>query len=359
MIATLATALGVNAHDPAFWMPLVFMALLFAIIVAGTVLDGFDIGVGCLALFAPADLRPRMLSLLSPWRDANEFWLFLGMGVFVTAFPNAWGSVMGKLYLPLCMLALGVLLRSVSFELRLRAPQELQSRWLFGFALGSLLTALAHGFLLAQVVITYQDDAGYIWFSLFVGLAAVAAYCLLGSAWLIMRVAGELRARAVMWGRRAVRWAAAGAVGVSVVLAFANAGIFLKWSDGPHWPLVVALWVGLLACFVSIEMCLQRMINSSYRTTCLPFVMTLLVFLITLGGLGYSFFPYLVLDDITIWDAAASVDSLRLVLAATVVALPVALIFNIWVYWHMFGLSIAPTPPAFKEQRPGEDSTAA
>jgi cytochrome d ubiquinol oxidase subunit II len=348
MITSLAMAVGLEIHDPVFWMPLVFMVVLFAIIVAGTVLDGFDIGVGCLALFAPQDLRPRMLSLLSPWRDANEFWLFLGLGLFVTAFPHAWGSVMGQLYLPLCLLALGVLLRSASFELRLRAPHEQQSRWLFGFALGSLITALAHGLLLGQLVVGYQTEPGYVWFSLFLGLTAVAAYCLLGASWLIMRVAGELRARAVMWGRRAVRWAAAGAVAVSVVLAFANAGIFLKWSDGPHWQVVVLLWIGLLGCFVSIEMCLQRMINSSYRTTALPFAMTLLVFLFTLGGLGYSFFPYLVLDDITIWDAAASVDSLRLILAATVVALPVALIFNIWVYWRMFGLSIPPSPPEFE-----------
>lgn len=348
MIDSLSVAIGLNAQDPAFWMPLVFMALLFVIIVAGTVLDGFDIGVGCLALFAPADLRPRMLSLLSPWRDANEFWLFLGMGLFVAAFPKAWGSVMGELYLPLCVLALGVFLRSASFELRLRAPYDKQSRWLFGFAAGSLITALAHGFLLAQVVVTYQSESGYLWFTFFLGACAVAAYCLLGAAWLIMRVAGELRARAVMWGRRAVRWAAAGAVGVSVVLAFANSGIFLKWSDGPQWPYVVVLWTCLLLCFVCIEMCLQRMINHSYRTTALPFVLTLLIFLVVLGGLGYSFFPYLVLDDITIWDAAASVGSLRLVLAAAIVALPVVLIFNIWVYWRMFGLSIAPTPPDFQ-----------
>lgn len=348
MIASLALSLGFNALDPAFWMPLVFMGLLFVIIVAGTVLDGFDIGVGCLALFAPKELRPRMLSLLSPWRDANEFWLFLGMGLFVAAFPNAWGSVMGELYLPLCVLALGVLLRSVSFEWRLRAPIEMQGRWLFGFALGSLITALAHGFLLAQLVVTYQIQQGYLWFSAFIGVCAVAAYCLLGAAWLIMREAGELRARAVMWGRHAIRWTAAGAVGVSVVLAFANAGIFLKWSDGPEWPVVVGLWVFMLLCFVSIEMCLQRMITHSYRTTALPFVLTLLIFLVTLGGLAYSFFPYLVLDDITIWDAAASVSSLRLILAGAIVALPVALIFNIWVYWGMFGLSRAPALPAFK-----------
>jgi cytochrome d ubiquinol oxidase subunit II len=240
------------------------------------------------------------------------------------------------------------MLRSVSFEFRLRAPIEMQSRWLAGFSLGSLITALAHGFLLGQLVVTYQTGAGYLWFSLFVGLCALAAYCLLGAAWLIMREGGELRVRAVMWGRRAVRWAAAGSVGVSVVLAFANTGVFLKWSDGPQWPVVVGLWGFMLIGFVSIEMCLQRMINRSYRTTAFPFTMTLLIFLVTLGGLGYSFFPYLVLDDITIWDAAASVASLRLILSAAVIALPVALIFNIWVYWRMFGLSKAPTPPVFK-----------
>src|SRR3546814_18251760 len=81
-------------------------------------------GVQTCALPISADLRPRMLSLLSPWRDANEFWLFLGLGLFVAAFPNAWGSVMGELYLPLCVLTLGVLLRSVSFELRRSAARR-------------------------------------------------------------------------------------------------------------------------------------------------------------------------------------------------------------------------------------------
>ncbi|MBV6304797.1 cytochrome d ubiquinol oxidase subunit II [Candidimonas humi] len=348
MIDSLAASLGMSSHDPAFWMPLAFMGVLYAVIVAGTVLDGFDIGVGCLTLFAPAELRPRMASLLSPWRDANEFWLFLGMGLFVSAFPNAWGSIMGQLYLPLCLLALGVLLRSVSFEFRLRSPVEVQARWLQGFGIGSLVTALAHGLLLGQLVVSYQDEPGYTWFSVFTGVCVLAAYCLLGAVWLIMRVGGKLRVRAVLWGRRAVRWTAAGAVGVSVVLAFANTGVFLKWSDGPQWGVVVGLWIFLLVAFVSVEMCLQRMINSSYRTTMFPFLMVLLIFLVTLGGLGYSFFPYLVLDNITIWDAAASVSSLRLILSATVIALPVALIFNIWVYWRMFGLSRPPLPPDFK-----------
>jgi cytochrome d ubiquinol oxidase subunit II len=318
--------------------------------VAGAVLDGFDIGVGCLALFAPVSLRGRMLSLLNPWRDANEFWLLLGLGLFLVAFPGAWGQVMGHLYVPLALLGVGVTLRSVSFEMRLRAPQLQRSAWLLGFGVGSLLTALAHGSLLAQVVVSYQTDSGYVWFTALVACCAVAAYSLLGAAWLIMREAGELRARAVMWGRKSVRWSAVGAVAISVVLAFSNSGVFLKWSQLLDWPTLLVLWGGLLVCFVSIEMCLQRMINSSFRTTALPFVLVLIIFLTVLGGLGYSFFPYIVLDDVTLWDAAAPVGVLQLVLAGTIVALPVAVIFNVWVYWHMFGLSIAPQPPKFKGQ---------
>ncbi len=348
IVDTLVQLLGFSAEDPAFWMPLVFMGLLFCIIVAAVVLDGFDIGVGCLTLFAPPSLRPRMMSLLGPWRDANEFWLFLGLGVFVAAFPNAWGAIMGQLYLPLCLLALGVLLRSVSFEFRLRAPAGMQQRWIIGFGLGSLATAVAHGLLLARLVVAYRSGDGYLVFGVFVAICCLAAYCLLGAAWLIMREQGALRLKAIFWGRRAVRWTAAGAVAVSVVLAFANTGVFLKWSDGPQWTMVAVLWFVLLLCFVTIELSLQRMVTHSDRATLLPFLATLLTFLVVLGGMFYSFFPYLVLDDITIWDAAASVDSLRLILAACVVALPVALIFNIWVYWRMFGLSRAPEPPELK-----------
>ncbi|MYN14566.1 cytochrome d ubiquinol oxidase subunit II [Pusillimonas sp. TS35] len=352
MIDALASFLGFGANDPAFWMPLVFVALLFITIVAATILDGFDIGVGCLVLFAPPHLRPRMLSLLGPWRDANEFWLLLGLGLFLTAFPGAWGPVMGQLYLPLCMLAVGVMLRSVSFEMRLRAPAAMQRYWLAGFAAGSLLTAVSHGFVLARIVVSYRTEAGYLWFALFLGICALAAYCLLGAAWLIMRVDGELRVRAVACGRHAVRWTAAGAAGVMVVLAFANSGVFLKWSNATPPLAVPVIGAVLLVCFVSTEMCLQRMVLSSYRNTALPFVMTLVVFLVMLGGVGYSFFPYLVLDDLTIWDAAASVQSQRLVLSCVAIAMPVALIFNLRVYWHMFGLSRPPEMPAFRPRKP-------
>src|SRR5690606_26526802 len=165
MIDMLAASLGVSSSDPTFWMPLVFMGLLFLLIAGGVVLDGFDLGVGMLLPLAPADERGRMMALLSPWRDANEFWPLLGIGLFASAFPMAWGAVFGKLYGPLALMALGLALRSVSFEFRIRARSELKPRWVLGFWLGSVATAFAQGLILGRFATGYQAAAGYGWFA--------------------------------------------------------------------------------------------------------------------------------------------------------------------------------------------------
>ncbi|WP_459617175.1 cytochrome d ubiquinol oxidase subunit II [Bordetella sp. 2513F-2] len=337
MIEMLAAALGTTPDDPLFWMPLVFMGLLLLLIAAGVVLDGFDIGVGLLLGAAPAEERGRMMGLLSPWRDANEFWPLLGLGLFCAAFPFAWGPVLGKLHAPLVLVALGMVLRSVSFEFRIRARTERKPRWIFGFWLGSLLAALGQGMVLGRVVTGYQTDAGYGGFSVLVGLCTVAAYVLLGACWLVMRVDGELQRRAALWARHAIRWTAVGMVAVAVTLGLANSGVFYKWSDDAHLGVAAAVWVAMLLCFVGTEMLLARVTAKAEPFSWLPFALCVLLFLLMLGGLAYSFFPYLILDDMTLWDGAGSLASMRLVLAGAVIAVPVVLVFNVLAYRSVFG----------------------
>jgi cytochrome d ubiquinol oxidase subunit II len=337
LIAALAASLGLTPDDPSFWMPLVFMGMLFVLIVAGTVLDGFDLGVGILLRLAPVDERGRMMALLSPWRDANEFWLLLGVGLFAAAFPFAWGVILGQLYAPLTLMLMGVVLRSVSFEFRLRARTETKPRWVIGFWIGSLMTAFGQGMALGRIATGYQNVSGYYWFSLFVGLCAVAAYVLLGATWLTMRVEGELQRLAVQWARHAIRWTAAGMVAIAVTLGLANAGIFYKWSNLSHLGLAVGVWVAMLLGFVGTEMVLVRLPRHAERFSWVPFVICVGLFLLMLGGLAYSLFPYLILDDMTLWDGAASLGSLRLVLSGAVVAVPLLVVFNILAYRSVFG----------------------
>ncbi len=339
MIDTLAASMGLAASEPSFWMPLAFMLLLFLVIAAGTLLDGFDIGVGILVGIAPETERGRMMSLLSPWRDANEFWLLLGLGLFAAAFPFAWGVVLGKLYGPLTLMVLGAMLRSVAFEFRIRSVAANKPRWVWAFCLGSLMTAMGQGMALGRIATGYQTVAGYGWFAVFVGLCAVATYMLLGATWLVMRVRGDLQGRAALWARHAVRWTAAGMIAIAVTLGLANAGIFYKWSNLAHLSVAVSFWLGLLACFVTAEMVLARLPGRSATLSAVPFTLCALLAVMLLGALGFSLFPYVILDDLTLWDAAAADDSLRLLLVGVGVALPVALVFNLLAYRSVFGLA--------------------
>lgn len=56
-----------------------------------------------------------------------------------------------------------------------------------------------------------------------------------------------------------------------------------------------------------------------------------------LSGLAYSLFPYLILDDMTLWDSAGAIGSMRLVLAGAAVGGPVVLVFNVLAYRTVFG----------------------
>lgn len=338
MIDALAASLGLSASAPSFWMPLLMMALLFVLILGGALFDGFDIGVGVLVLLAPRHARSQLMVALSPWRDANGFWWLLAVGLFLAAFPLAWGAVLGALYVPMSLTVLGVMLRSVAFEFRIRAATEKRDRWIALFWLGSLLTALGHGGVLAQLVLGLKQDTPEGWFTVFIALCTVAAYALLGACWLVMRLQGELQLFAARWARHAIRWAAAGMVALSIALGLANPAIFYKWSSATNLVLAAPVWLLMLGCFVGIDMSLTRVTQSRYRSLVwLPFTLCWFLFVALLGGLTYSMFPFVVLDTLTLWDAASAQGSLQLVLAATVVVLPILVIFNLMTYRGLFG----------------------
>lgn len=338
---TLSGALGLATHDAAFWTPLLLVGLFFLATVAATILDGFDIGVGCLLVFGTPDEGLRMMGLLGPWRDANGFWLFLGLGLLATAFPIAWSAIMAYLFWPMTLLALGILLRTAAFELRLRAPAARQPYWMRLFALGSWLTALSHGLILAAVASAYGNGwAMTVLAFVFAGFS-VAAYALLGASWLVLREQGSLRRHAAQWGRRTVRWTAAGTVAVSVVLGLTNTGVFLKWGREVQWTLIACVWSVLFVVFVLLELQLGRLARGGRRCASLPFHLVVIVFLVVLAGLAYSYFPYLVLDNVTVWDATVAAGALRWVLWAALLGVPVALGFNLWVYRGLLG----PTRP--------------
>src|SRR3954453_20077625 len=110
-------------------LPLIFMAVMGLSLLGYVVLDGYDLGVGILLPFATDDEKDVMVSSIGPFWDANETWLVLGIGVLLIAFPVAHGIVLSALYLPVAVMLLGLVLRGVSFDFRVKARATHKDMW--------------------------------------------------------------------------------------------------------------------------------------------------------------------------------------------------------------------------------------
>ena len=131
-------------------LPLIFMAVMGLALLAYVVLDGYDLGVGLLLPFADDHEKDLMVSSIGPFWDANETWLVLGIGVLLIAFPRAHGIVLSALYLPVAVMLVGLILRGVSFDFRVKARAAHKALWNRLFALGSLMAAMAQGWMLGS-----------------------------------------------------------------------------------------------------------------------------------------------------------------------------------------------------------------
>lgn len=145
--------------QPAGWLPLVFALVMALAMLAYVILDGYDLGVGVLLRRADDEAqKDSMIASIGPFWDANETWLVLGVGVLLVAFPMAHGVILGSLYLPVALMLMALTLRGVAFDFRVKARDAHKATWNRIFAGGSLVTALAQGWMLGAYVTGFQDD---------------------------------------------------------------------------------------------------------------------------------------------------------------------------------------------------------
>lgn len=324
-------------------LPLIFMGLMGLAILAYVILDGFDLGVGILLpLAAPAE-QDMMVASIGPFWDANETWLVLGVGILLVAFPLAHGVILASLYLEVALMLSSLILRGVAFEFRAKATGWHQSMWNHLFFVGSLGAAIAQGAMLAGVITGFRSGALFIAFELLVGIGLAGAYALLGATWLAIKTEGELHARVLQWSRIAVFVAAAGVAAISLATPFASAGIMDKWYAWPQWLWLSPLPLLTAAAFGGILLSLTRLQHGKSKREWLPFVLSVWIFVFAFAGLAYSLFPYLVVDRLTIWQAAAARESLQFVFVGTCVVLPMIITYTVFSYRIFWGKARALT----------------
>jgi cytochrome d ubiquinol oxidase subunit II len=310
-------------------LPLIFTGLMGAAILAYVVLDGYDLGVGMLMPAADKPEQEVMVNSIGPFWDANETWLVLGIGLLLVAFPVAHGIVLGALYLPVAAMLVGLMLRGVAFELRVKAEGWHRELWNWLFWAGSFIASFAQGLMLGRYITGFASGFGYWLFALVVAGAVCGGYVLLGSTWLVLKSDGELRRKAILWARWGLMWVALGVALVSLVTPLASETVREKWFSFPN---IVLLSPLPLLTFLSGVFVWRTLGKSDWK----PFAGAVAIYVLSFLGLAYSLFPYVVVDRITIWQAAAHPSALMFVLIGTLIVLPFIVGYTFYVY-RVFG----------------------
>ncbi len=326
-----------EALPPGAWLPITFAVLMAAAMLLYAVLDGYDLGVGVLLRATPEETqRDRMIASIGPFWDANETWLVLGVGLLLVAFPIAHGIILTALYVPVALMLAGLILRGVAFEFRAKVPEPKKPRWDFAFQFGSILAAFSQGWMLGSYILGFATGWAAFLFSMAVGVFVVAGYTLVGACWLVWRTEGALQMLAARWARRALYVTWAGVLAVSAATPLASPRILERWFSFPEALLLAPIPLATGALFLLLHIFLRRFPRADHSLDWVPFAATAAIFVLCFQGLAYSFWPYVVPEQVTIFEAAAAPESLIIILVGAAAVLPMIGLYTFFV-WRVFG----------------------
>jgi len=298
----------------------IFMILMGVAVLAYVVLDGYDLGVGMLMPAATDEEQSYMVASIGPFWDANETWLVLGIGILLSAFPLAHGVVLSALYLPVVAMLVGLMFRGVAFELRIKAHGWHRELWNWLFWAGSFLASFAQGLMLGRYVTGFDAGFGYWMFAVLVGASLCGGYVLLGATWLILKTEGDLQRKAVGWARWGLAWVALGVALVSLATPLVSETVRDKWFDFPRTLGLMLLPAATIGAGAWLWRSATRVRTGGPDWQ--PYAAAVLIFTLAFAGLAYSIYPYLVIDRLTIWEAAAHPSALKALFIAAAIVLP-------------------------------------
>jgi cytochrome bd ubiquinol oxidase subunit II len=303
------------------------LALMWLGVTAYALLGGADFGAGFWDLLAGGPLRgaaQRKLieHAIGPVWEANHVWLIFVLVMLWTGFPEAFAAIASSLYVPLTLVAVGVILRGAGFAFR-KAVSGVALERLFGatfaassvitpFFLGTVAGAVASGRVPPGIAEAHPLRSFINPTSVLGGVLAVVVCAYLAAVYLTAdaRRAGD-GVLVEAFRRRAL---ASGAVAGGVVLG----GIGVLHADAPDLfagltnrglPLVaISAVAGLvsLGCVWSRRFLAGRVAAATAVTA-------------VLWGWAAGQYPYLREGELTIRHAAAAPVTLRAVLISLAV----------------------------------------
>ena len=357
----------------------IWWGLLGTLLIGFALTDGWDLGIATLLPFiARTDQERRMaINVAGPTWEGNQVWFILGGGAIFAAWPFVYAVSFSGFYLAMFLVLAALILRPVGFKYRSKRPAALwRSGWDWALFTGGFVPALVFGVAVGNVLAgipfrldsdlrtTYEGGLFGLFtpFTLLCGLLSVAMVVLHGAAYLGLRLEhGPVHDRARRYGTVAALVCAAlfacggayiawGPIGYAVqsmpdpagpsnplrAIVIQQHGAWLSNYAAHPWMMSAPLlglagaglaWAGLRGRLSEVAaLCGSAAASAGMIAT-----------------VGLSMFPIILPSAIDshssllVWNASSSAHTLMLMLVATIILLPIVLIYTAWVYHVLWG----------------------
>ncbi|MEL4180435.1 cytochrome d ubiquinol oxidase subunit II [Roseateles sp. PN1] len=359
-------------------LKLIWWLLVGVLLIGFAVMDGHDMGVGTLLPFVGRGDEERrvVINTVGPHWDGNQVWFITGGGAIFAAWPLVYATAFSGFYWAMLLVLWALFFRPVGFDYRSKIQNSTwRKTWDWGLFVGGsvppLIFGVAFGNLLQGVPFEFDDYlvstySGSFWqllnpFALLAGVVSSAMITMHGGIYLAHRTEGEIQARA--------KRAASGAA-LFMVLAFLAAGLWLRfggiegyvitsvidpsalpdplaktvvrsaeawWGNYRLWP---ALWT-LPALGLAGPLLATALLHAG--RTLSAFVVSSLALAGVIGTAGAAMFPFLMPSSsmpaasLTVWDSVSSHLTLSIMFWATLIFMPLIVLYTSWAYRVMRG----------------------
>jgi cytochrome d ubiquinol oxidase subunit II len=348
---------------------LLWWLFLGVLLIGFAIMDGFDLGVAMLLHYVARNDTERRVTInaIGPFWHGNQVWLLLGAGAVFAAWPPVYAASFSGFYIAMFLVLAALILRPVGFQFRNTvADRRWRAFWDYALLAGGLVPSVvfgvAFGNLLQGVPFRIDGDLRIIYeggglfellnpFGLLCGLASAAMLATHGAIYLTLKTDAAVQTRACV---------AAKIGALATIVLFAAAGLWV-WlgidgyvitsaaaTDGPSNPLLKTVvrhpgqwlanytahhWTILAPALGFLGPLLALLLTVACQRG-LAFIASALGIFGIIATAGVSMFPFLMPSDIapaaslTVWDASSSRLTLFVMLVATLIFLPIVLVYT-------------------------------
>lgn len=358
-------------------LKIIWWLFLGLLLIGFVITSGFDLGIGALLPFLGKNDEERRViinSIGATW-EGNQVWLVLGAGAIFAAWPLVYAAAFSGFYAAMLVALFALVIRPCGFTFRSKlSDPRWRSIWDWGLFVSGVVPAVifgvAFGNLFQGVPFHYDDTLRSFYtgsffdllnpFALLVGVVSLTMLIMHGGIYLQIRTEGEISTRA----KGVVK-----IFSIFFVAAFALAGIWVAFgidgyrivsmpdANSAFSPLaktvekVAGAWFTnyklypwtMLAPFAGFAGAISAMLLASRNRAGLAFAASSIALTGVVLTAGFSMFPFWMPSStypdhsLTVWDSGSSHLTLTWMFVATIVFLPMIILYTSWVFWILRG----------------------